>query len=119
MNSIVNGKNTINRGKEDTCVHMSEGIQKIVPPEIVEKLLSIITTIFDEDFSTIFITNSVNKRYYEGKMLFLPVSEIDKFYSLNSVATKIISKDRSKRIIHIRLAIERNEVGEFDQEYLI
>ncbi|HUU76771.1 MAG TPA: hypothetical protein VMX55_00400 [candidate division Zixibacteria bacterium] len=106
MSASIGGKTTTQRSKEDICIHMSEGIQNIIPPNIIEKLLFLITNYFESDYTTIFIMNTVNKIYQEDNILYLPSSEVDKLFFFNVVATKILTEDRNKKIIHVRLAIE-------------
>ena len=106
LNTAIREKTLLHRKKEDICIHMSEGIQNIIPPNIIEKILFLVTNYFESDFTTIFITNTVNQIYKDNRILYIPVTEVDKLFFFNVVATKIINEDR-KRIIHIRLAIEK------------
>ena len=93
--------------EEDICVHMSEGIQKIIPPEQVQKILKILIKNFNETYKAIYITNTVQGILEKDNILFLPVSIVDKLFAFNIIATKVETKDLGKKIIHVRLTIEK------------
>ena len=91
----------------DICVHMSEGIQKIIPPEYVQKILELLVKKFESNYKAIFITTTVQGIHEKDNILFLPTSVVDKMFFFNIIATKVDTEKRNKKIIHVRLTIEK------------
>ena len=105
--SIIVGEEKHILMEKDICIHMSEGIQKIIPPEHVRKILDLIVKNFNSNYKAIFITTTVQGIHEKDNILFLPVSVIDKLFFHNIIATKVETEKHSKKIIHVRLAIEK------------
>ena len=91
----------------DVCVHMSNGIQKIIPPEYVQKILELLVKKFESNFKAIFITTTVQGIHEKDNILFLPTSVVDKMFFFNIIATKVVDEKRNRKIIHVRLTIEK------------
>ncbi len=86
---------------------MSNGIQKLIPPVYVQKILDLLIKNFNFNYKAIFITTTVQGIHEKDNILFLPVSVIDKLFFYNIIATKVETHKHSKKIIHVRLAIEK------------
>ncbi len=106
MSIIVDEANHI-QVKKDICIHMSDGIQKLILPEHVQKILDLVVKNFNSNYKAIFITTNVQGIHEKDNILFLPVSVIDKLFFHNIIATKVEMQKHSKKIIHVRLAIEK------------
>lgn len=92
LSTALREKIFLRKKKEDVCIHMSEGIQNVIPPNIVEKILFLVTNYFESDFTTIFIANTINQIYKDNKILYIPVTEVDKLFFFNVVGSPSIKE---------------------------
>ncbi len=92
---------------KDVCIHMSNGIQKLIPPIYIQKILDLLVRNFNSNYKAIFITTTVQGIHEKDNILFLPVTVISKLFFHNIIATKVETHKHSKKIIHVRLAIEK------------
>ncbi len=82
-------------------------MKKLIPQIYIQKILDLLVRNFNSNYKAIFITTTVQGIHEKDNILFLPVTVIGKLFFHNIIATKVETNKHSKKIIHVRLAIEK------------
>ena len=105
-NVLFEKESSLQNKKKDVCFHVSDGVQTIVPPQIIEKILLILSNYFQDNYKAIFISPTNKRIYKEKNFLYLPSEIVDRLFFCSIIATRISLENISHEIINLRLTIE-------------